>query len=383
MDLKFLKTKYPFDWDIVQFSDAFNDATSGNPKIKKSDYKKDGLIPVIDQGKEQIGGYYNDENVACKEKLPCILFGDHTKIFKFIDFPFALGADGVKVLAPKEGFDEKFLYYYLNKIKLPNNLGYSRHYKFLKEKLILKPPLKEQKRIAAILDRANAIRIKRQVAIKLLDELLSAIFLKMFGDPITNQNGWPIGTIRDLISEVKYGTSKKASSVQKKFQILRMNNITYNGEIDLTDLKFIDLEEEDKKKYLAQKGDLLFNRTNSKELVGKTAVFDRETPMAVAGYLIRLRTNHNASPHYISSYLNSNHGKTTLLRMCKNILGMANINAQELQEIKIMIPPKSLQDEYSKLSFKVREKKKKQLQLALSEETLFNSIAQRAFRGEL
>jgi len=69
--------------------------------------------------------------------------------------------------------------------------------------------------------------------------------------------------------------------------------------------------------------------------------------------------------------------------MCKNILGMANINAQELQEIKIMIPPKSLQDEYSKLSFKVREKKKKQLQLALSEETLFNSIAQRAFRGEL
>lgn len=205
----------------------------------------------------------------------------------------------------------------------------------------------------------------------------------MFGNPVTNPKGWPLGIIRELVSEVKYGTSKKASSDQKQFPIIRMNNITYSGEMNFTDLKYIDLDDKEQKNYLARKGDILFNRTNSKELVGKTAVYEKETPMVIAGYLIRVRVNEKANPYYISAYLNSKHGKATLMGMCKNIIGMANINAQEFQDIKILIPPVGLQDQYAQIVRQVTKYKNRQLKMMDLNNNLFIALSQRAFGGEL
>ena len=240
--------------------------------------------------------------------------------------------------------------------------------------------LTEQKRIAAILDKANAIRRKREKAIQLADEFLRSVFLDMFGDAATNPKKWPEGTIRELVSEAKYGTSKKANGYEGKYPILRMNNITYKGFLDLSDLKYIDMDEKEESKYLVKNGDLLFNRTNSKELVGKTAVYNKDEAMAVAGYLIRVRSNEKSNPNYISAYLNSKHGKATLFGMCKSIIGMANINAQELQDIKILIPPIKLQNKYAEIVGDVYEKKKK-LSKALDEsKILIKSLTQSAFR---
>lgn len=245
------------------------------------------------------------------------------------------------------------------------------------------PPLEEQKRIAAILDKADAIRRKRQQAIKLADDFLRSVFLEMFGDPVTNPKGWPVGTIRDLVESANYGSSAKASSTEGEYPMLRMGNITYEGAIDLTDLKYVDLDENDKPKYLASKGDLLFNRTNSKELVGKTAVYDRDNPVAIAGYLIRVRTNLMGNTHYISGYLNSVHGKTTLQNMCKSIVGMANINAQEMQNIPIVLPPIEVQEKYKEIVVATKEKLKK-LDFSLEHiSSLFNSLSQKAFSGTL
>ncbi|HDZ8394020.1 TPA: restriction endonuclease subunit S, partial [Klebsiella oxytoca] len=131
------------------------------------------------------------------------------------------------------------------------------------------PPLHIQKKIADTLDIVNTIRIKRVQAIKLADDFLRAKFLDMFGDPENNSKNFPIGTIRDLVSTVNYGSSDKASETDGKYPILRMGNITYQGDWDLTSLKYIDLDEKNKEKFLVKRGDLLFNRTNSKELVGK------------------------------------------------------------------------------------------------------------------
>ncbi len=161
------------------------------------------------------------------------------------------------------------------------------------------PPLSEQKHIAAILDKADSLRRKNQQAIQLADQFLRAVFLDMFGDPVTNPKEFPQGIIRDLTESANYGTSAKASETEGEFPILRMGNITYQGGWDFSNLKYIDLSENDKPKYLARKGDLLFNRTNSKELVGKTAVFEEEQPMAIAGYLIRLRSNQKGNNYYI------------------------------------------------------------------------------------
>lgn len=336
------------------FCEVVKDLTSGNHKIVGKDYLIEGRFPIIDQGSNFCSGYTNSKELLCKTELPCIIFGDHTRVLKYIDTPFALGADGVKVLKPIKGLDERYLFYFLKNLDIPS-AGYSRHFKFLKEKKIRYPlQLSEQKRIVAILDKADSIRQKRDQAIMIADDFLRAKFLEMFGTPAHNVHHFPTGTIRDLVDSVNYGTSAKASVDSGKYPILRMGNITYQGGWDFNDLKYIDLNEKEKIKFLARKGDLLFNRTNSKELVGKTAVFEENKSMAFAGYLIRVRPSSIGNNYYISGYLNSTHGKTTLMNMCKSIVGMANINAQELQDIEILIPPKHLQDEYERIYKRVK-----------------------------
>ncbi|TOB37490.1 restriction endonuclease subunit S, partial [Vibrio parahaemolyticus] len=193
------------------------------------------------------------------------------------------------------GNDPKWVFYMLRAFQLERYVEGAGvptlNRNLVHDELVPLPPLAEQKRIAAILDKADAIRQKRKQAIDLADEFLRSVFLDMFGDPVTNPKGWEVGTIRDLVSSVNYGSSAKASETDGEFPILRMGNITYEGKWNFTDLKYIDLNDKDQIKYLAHRNDLLFNRTNSKELVGKTAVFDEDDPMAIAGYLIRVRTN--------------------------------------------------------------------------------------------
>jgi type I restriction enzyme S subunit len=126
-----------------------------------------------------------------------------------------------------------------------------------------------------------------------------------------------------------------------------MNNITYDGQLDLTDTKLIDIADSEIEKCVVRRGDLLFNRTNSRELVGKTCVFNLNEPMVIAGYIIRVRFKDCILPEYISALLNSNYGKKLLADMCKGAIGQANINAQELQDIAILLPPLSLQTRFA------------------------------------
>ena len=208
--------------------------------------------------------------------------------------------------------------------------------------------LDEQRRIAATLDKVTDLISKRRQQLDKLDELVKARFVEMFGDPATNPMGWEKGTIRDVVTEVKYGTSKPAIE-GGAYKYLRMGNITYDGRLDLTDLKYIDVPESELDKCTVKKGDVLFNRTNSKELVGKTCVYDLDETMVIAGYIIRVRVNNRILPEYLSAVLNSSYGKKTLAEMCKAIVGQANINAQELQNIQILIPPIELQHEFLKV----------------------------------
>tara|TARA_R110002124_G_scaffold191159_3_gene358623 strand:- start:6540 stop:7730 length:1191 start_codon:yes stop_codon:yes gene_type:complete len=245
------------------------------------------------------------------------------------------------------------------------------------------PPLEEQKRIAGILDQADALRRLRTRALDKLNTLGQAIFYEMFGDIARNSMDWPMGCIGDLLEEAKYGSSEKANTDGKGLPMLRMGNLTYDGQIDLTSLKHVELSDSDFEKYTTRKGDLLFNRTNSKELVGKTAVVKQEEPFAFAGYLVRGRANELGNTDYISAYLNSSHGKATLVGMCKNIVGMANINAKEMQKIRIAIPPKDLQDQFSVAIDALAPERKKLLDAIDLQGTLFASLQHRAFRGEL
>ncbi len=295
---------------------------------------------------------------------------------------------GLAAIKPSDQINQKYLLYYFRYYepifsKSGNGAIFSAiTMSDLKSVQIPLPPLPIQKKIAAVLEKADELRRQREEQIKRLDDLLQATFLDMFGDPVTNPKGWKTGKIGDLISSTHYGTSGKAYS-EGEFPVLRMGNITYNGSWNFEDLKYMDLSEEEQRKYLVTNGEVLFNRTNSKELVGKTAVYREHTPMAYAGYLIKLKENEKGNSEFIAAYLNSPFVKLYMRENCKSIVGMANINAQEVQKIPAILPPKSLQDKFAekihlmlRVKFKLEEKAK-------PINNLFNSLMQRAFKGEL
>jgi len=161
----------------------------------------------------------------------------------------------------------------------------------------------------------------------------------MFGHFPENEKKWKTGRIRDVVTEVRYGSSRPASP-NGKYPYLRMNNITYSGELDLTDVKSIDVPDDELPKCTVRRGDVLFNRTNSKELVGKTCVYDRDEKMVLAGFVIRVRLKSELMlPEFLSTFLNTDFSKQMLLNLCKAAIGQANINAQELQNIELYLPP--------------------------------------------
>lgn len=293
---------------------------------------------------------------------------------------------GLIIKNPKE-VDNDYLYFALDSIeKVGGNLaakGKTLNKKSLSRlKIPLPSSLEDQKRIASLLTKTESLIQQREASIDLADEFLKFKFLEMFGDPTNNPKGFDHGLIGDLASEVRYGTSMKASN-EGKYPYLRMNNISYEGYWDFSSLKYIDLEKTDLEKYAIKKGDVVFNRTNSKELVGKTAVYDRDDIMVIAGYLIRLRVNEKANPWFIWGYLNSYHGKTTLLGLCRNIVGMANINAKELQGIKTLIPPIEIQNQFSEIVEQVKKLKIRYYESREELKELLSVLGQKVFKGKL
>ena len=206
--------------------------------------------------------------------------------------------------------------------------------------------LEQQIAVSEKLDCLYRIIKLREQQLQILDALIRARFVEMFGVYPTNPLGWEEGTIRDIVADVRYGSSRAAVD-GGKYPYLRMNNITYGGELDLSDIKHIDVPDNELEKCTVRRGDVLFNRTNSKELVGKTCVYDRDEMMVLAGFVIRVRVTDRILPEFLSAFLNTEFSKQMLFSMCKTAIGQANINAQELQNIRIYIPPIELQQQFT------------------------------------
>jgi len=170
----------------LPFNEFFKNTSPKPYQIEKKDYLESGKYPVVDQGKKFIVGYSNQEEKLFKLNNSIIIFGDHTRIIKYVDFDFIIGADGTKILFPyDDSIDAKYAYYQLLYTKI-ENLGYSRHYKLLKEKSFQKPSLTKQKQIAKTLNKAKELIELRKESINKLDELSKSIFIDMFGDPVNN-----------------------------------------------------------------------------------------------------------------------------------------------------------------------------------------------------
>ncbi len=359
------------------FEDIFLDETKYATKIKTNEYHKTGKYMIIDQGQDNIAGY-TDLEEGLYTNLPAIIFGDHTRVIKYVDKPFYLGADGTKILRSKiDNANYKYLYYALKNCKIPNT-GYNRHFKWLKGTEIYFPNKKKQKEIVENLDKVNETISKQKKYIEKLDELVKARFVEMFGTYPANPMGWETGKIRDTVADVRYGSSRPAVD-GGKYPYLRMNNITYGGELDLSDVKRIDVPANELDKCTVRRGDVLFNRTNSKELVGKTCVYNRDEMMVLAGFVIRVRVNNRVLPEFLSAFLNTDFSKKALSEMCKAAIGQANINAQEMQNIGLYLPPLELQRQFVQFKKQV-DKSKLAVQQSLEKtQLLFDSLMQEYF----
>lgn len=296
---------------------------------------------------------------------------------------------GFKNLIPKSDWvDAEFLYQWLRyKRAFLQGLGNGATFKEISSAVVSRiripvPPLSEQKRLAAILNCADALRAKRRLALAQLTMLTRAMFVDTFGDPATNPKKWSIRAIGDLLESATYGTSEKSAS-SGEFPVLRMNNITRSGEIDLSALKFMDLAESKRDRYLVRPGDVLFNRTNSPDLVGKSAVFRGPGVVAYAGYLIRLRCSAETDPEFLTAFLNSAYAKRMLRSMCKTIIGMANINATEIQAMRVPHPALELQRIFAERVRAIESLKDRQRKGLAELDALFASLQHRAFNGTL
>lgn len=230
----------PEDWDVKEFKECIDkESISREIKIPQGKYNKIGKYPIVDQGADFIAGYTDDEGKLYSGKLPVIVFGDHTRTFKYIDFRFSVGADGTKLIQPKDYLYPKYFFYYLCSLSIPSK-GYNRHYKYLKENSIVFPQDKsEQQKIASVLSKIQqAITQQEQIIAKskeLKRSLMHLLFTRGFrGEGLKETEigmipkSWEVESIINIVEKAKMtDPTKNPTIVFKYIDVSGISNETF------------------------------------------------------------------------------------------------------------------------------------------------------------
>ncbi|WP_027776729.1 restriction endonuclease subunit S [Paraburkholderia caledonica] len=245
------------------------------------------------------------------------------------------------------------------------------------------PTLPEQQRIVDVLRHTEAVAKAKHLISEQVDQLVKTAYWEHFGAWYTPDGLIDPVRIGDCIAGSQYGVSE-AMEAHGTHAVLRMNSITSSGWLDLSELKYASLSAKDIASTELQDGDLLFNRTNSKELVGKCAVW---RPVAgafsFASYLIRLRLKSEMLPEYLWATLNSAYGKYRLTNSAKQAVSMANVSPTDLGRITVPLPPLSIQDEFAKFVRTVEALRSQMLSKLDAFAELQTVVSQQALIGEL
>ncbi len=299
----------PFGWREVSFDDLVK-VVAPPAKVPRSKYQIEGRHPVIDQGQKFIGGYVDDSSLLNVKNLPVIVFGDHTRIVKFADFPFACGADGVKLLLPREPFDPRFTFYLLESQPV-NNLGYSRHFSLLKELVFKVPPLAEQREIAVILFSVDETIGKTEAVIERLRNAQQAVMQALLKRGLPGRHSkylplkaeWRLGRLEGVAEIPDSWTLVRLTSearLESGHTPSKRNPEYWDGDIpwvSLHDSKHLDVHEildtaqkvsalgiDNSSARLLPRGTVVFSRTAT---VGKSTVLGRDmaTSQDFANYI--------------------------------------------------------------------------------------------------
>lgn len=306
------------EWFKLDFDQCLDNAGAFS-KLKSSDYFEQGEYPVIDQGEKYISGFINDENLLYKGELPVIIFGDHTRIFKYVTDTFAVGADGTKILKPIKAFDPKFFFYYMKSLTVPS-LGYSRHYKVLNSIEVPLPPLPEQQRIVAKLDTLFGQLDRIKTGMERIPQLLKDFRQKVLTQAVTGKlteewregrelQEWKNEKLDDISERITVGYVGKMIDQYRDSGIpfLRSQNVRAFRFSDIN-LLFISAEfNEEIKKSKLHPGDVVIVRSG---YPGTTCVIpDTLVEANCSDILICTPKKERLNPHFVSIFMNSDYGK--------------------------------------------------------------------------
>lgn len=247
------------------------------------------------------------------------------------------------------------------------------------------PPLPEQRRIAAILDKADALRSKRRAALAQLDTLSQSIFLDMFGDARIERTRWPTVALEGIVKETKLGLVRGSQEFGPDFPIpyVRMNAITRSGDLELAGVQRTRATDAEVEAYRLEPGDFLFNTRNSEDLVGKTALYRGDGLHLFNNNLMRIRFTSEADPEFVAAAFRTAFVQHELNLRKSGTTNVFAIYYKDLRSLPLPLPPIQLQREFASRVTVVWKWKAAQGDSLTELDALFAALHHRAFRGEL
>lgn len=364
-------------WEIIPFEDSIV-KVKYTTKIPSNDYLEQGLYPIVSQEEGLISGYWNSEDEVFKISSPVVIFGDHTRILKYVDFDFVLGADGVKILQPIERINAKFFKLYIESCKIPS-LGYSRHYKLLKELQVPVPPLPVQEQIVSELDLLSGIIEKKREQLKELDALAQSIFYDMFGDPITNEKGWEVKKLGEVCNDITDGDHMPPPKSEIGIPFLTISNIDKEKrELNFNDTFFVTEEYYDniKENRKAKRGDVLYTVTGS---YGIPVIVNTDKHFCFQRHIALLKpTQETLLPIFLCHWFLCDGVKFIADQVATGI-AQKTVSLTSIRKFEIILPPLPLQHQFAS-KIEAIESQKELIKQSISEtETLFNARMQHYF----
>lgn len=389
--------KIPSNWCWIRLLESFVNKTDSKKKIKQKDYLEEGNYPIVDQGRDLIGGYTNDDKLIIYIKKPIIVFGDHTRCIKYINFDFVQGADGTKILEPKKIFLEKYFYYAFKNINIPS-LGYRRHYPMFNKLKIQIAPINEQQRIV---NRIESLFTKLDRAKELIENTLAqfeqnkmAILHKAFTGELTAKwrkennidlSSWQNYQLKDICEKITDGTHQTPKYTDDGGYIFLSSKNVKSGKIDWKNIKYIpkDLHDILYERIAPQRDDILLAKNGT---TGVAAIVDRDIIFDIYVSLALLRVNKKyILPMFLLYVIGSPRIKNYFDSNLKGI-GVPNLHLKYIREATISVPIIEEQQEIVNILDKllVKYNKIKNLEQQLEKiELLKKAILAKAFRGEL
>jgi type I restriction enzyme S subunit len=342
---------YPDEWQKIDF-DHFTTLKRGKDLTRNQ--FRNGMIPVA--GSNGIIGYHDTANV----KAPGVTVGRSGSVGKVNFYTQDFWAHNTALFVTDfHGNDPRFASYFLNFLKL-GRFGSGASVPTLDRNvfrtlLVFVPQAYEQRKIAGVLGVVQQAIEQQERLLALTAELKKTLLHKLFAEGLRGEpqkqteigtvpESWSVKPLGDYLTEAQYGISAKGVEIGR-YAVLRMTN-QQQGKISGANLQYVELTPAQFEKFRIERQDILFNRTNSLDLVGRTAIFDLEGDFVFASYLIRLRTDFaRLRPSFLNHYFNWEETQIRLKSIAMRAVSQSNISATRLRGFPVPLPSPEEQDE--------------------------------------